>query len=80
MDYVFDIENSKTKAITKSKEYFLKHFGDKEQMKSVLKIMLLMYKDVLNYKLFQKMEYFNNEVGLKQISDTQEKEIIIKSL
>lgn len=80
MDYLFDIENKKTKAVSECKEWFLKQFTDKEQIKSALNVMLLAYKDSLNYKLFEKMEYFNNETGLKNIALKQEINIIIKKI
>lgn len=80
MDYLFDIENNKSKAISESKEWFLKHFPEKDQLKSALNVMLLIYKDTLNYKLFEKMEYFNNETGIKNLAANSEIEIITKKI
>lgn len=80
MDYLFDIEEKKTKAITECKEKFLKQFNDREQLKSALNVILLIYKDALNYKLFDNMEYFNNEIGIKNIANSQNRDIITKKI
>ena len=80
MDYLFDIENNFPKALMNIKETFLKRYDIKEKIKSACTIMLFIYKDALNYKLFNKMNYFNNETGIKNISEKQDINVIIKKI
>lgn len=80
LDFLFTIENNKTKSISKFKESFLDFFSTRELLKSSFLIMLLAYKDALNYKIFKHMEYFNNETGIKNLSDVQSVDILIKKI
>lgn len=80
MDFIFDLENKKVKAISQMKESFLERFDTKEKLKSALTIILLMYKDALNYKMFENMDYFNNETGIKNISSNQNTQTITKKI
>ena len=70
LDFLFLIENNSQKALALFKSIFLNHFDSKELIKSSLTVMLLAYKDALNYKLFKKMDYFKNETGIKNISNS----------
>lgn len=78
LDYLFVIENNMVKAITLVKELYLDEFSSKDLLKSSFLVILLAYKDALNYKTFQKMEYFNGETGIKNIANSQTIEILIK--
>ena len=62
------------------KVQFLDYFNTKESLKNALMVILLSYKDALNYKIFKNMDYFNNETGIKNIADCQSEEIIIKKI
>lgn len=79
LDYLFQIENNNKKAFSTIKE-FLDTYNTKELLKSALKVMFFAYKDALNYKLFNKMEYFNNENGIKNIATSQNVDILIKKI
>ncbi|MEG2620475.1 MAG: hypothetical protein RSA10_00050 [Bacilli bacterium] len=54
------IENKKPEEKIVIKKEFIKLVGDREKLRSSLKIMLLLYKDMLNYKINQFFEYFEN--------------------
>lgn len=80
LDFLFVIENNRNKALTQFKELFLDEFGTKELLKSAFMVILLAYKDALNYSIFNRMEYFNNETGIKNISASQSVDILIKKI
>ena len=80
LDFLFIIENNNIKAISLFKELLINDFGTKELLKSAFMVIILGYKDALNYKLFKKMEYFNNETGIKNISDSQSADVLIKKI
>lgn len=80
LDFLFVLENNKIKAVTQFKELFLDEFETRELLKSAFMVMLLAYKDALNYSIFSKMEYFNNETGIKNISESQSVDILIKKI
>lgn len=80
LDFLFTIENNIIKATAFFKEVFLDEFCTKELLKSAFSVILLAYKDALNYKILGKMEYFNNETGIKNIARSQKSEILIKKI
>jgi len=80
MDFFLSIENNLTKAYTIEKNMFLETFNTREDIKLALNTLLLMYKDTMNYKLFNKMEYFNNELALKNASESNEIDQITKKI
>lgn len=79
LDFFFDIENNND-AIIYFKDKILVNFNDKELLKSFLMVLLLLYKDCLNYKIFGEMSYFNNETEIKNISEKNSLEILIKKI
>lgn len=80
IEYFFDLENNSCKALTNLKEKFLSVFNTKELVKSALYVLVLLYKDMLNYKIFNKLYYFKNETGIINISNKNSKESIIKKM
>ena len=79
MDFFFMIENNIENAIINSKK-IISVFDTKEFMQSFLNTILLLYEDVLNYKIFGKMKYFFNETGIKNLSEKQTNDIILKKI
>lgn len=79
LDFLFTIESSNAKAFTMLKE-FLNLFNTKELLKGALTVMLLSYKDALNYKIFKNMQYFNNETGIKNLCTYQNIDVLIKKI
>lgn len=80
VDFVYLIETDIQKAICIIKEQFIKDFSTKEMLKNAMEGILLYYKDVLNYKLFSKAEYFSNYEIMKKISEIQSVEKITKKI
>lgn len=80
LDYFFDIENNLDKAKYTVKEKILDAFKTRQDIKNVLTVLLMTYKDLLNYKLFGNLEYFENEIGLKNIADKLTINIITKKI
>ena len=80
LDYFFDIENNLDKAKYTVKEKILDAFKTRQDIKNVLTVLLMTYKDLLNYKLFGNLEYFENEIGLKNIADKLTIDIITKKI
>lgn len=68
MKLFFDIENNHSKSLITGNTQFIQKFNDRLLLKSAMLCLLLLYKDTLNYKLFNKMKYFKNETGIKNIS------------
>ncbi len=79
LEFAFDIENNIDKAKYKIKNY-TDVFSTKEKLKNMFNTLILIYKDILNYKLFNKMLYFEDETGIKNISETVLDGIIIKKI
>ena len=80
LDYFLDIESNLEKAKYTIKEKILDFFKTRQDIKNVLTVLLLIYKDLLNYKLYGNLEYFEKEVGLKKISGKLTIEIITKKI
>ncbi len=79
LDFLFAIENNNVKVISMIKDVF-DLFSTRELLKGALTVILLAYKDALNYKIFKKMEYFNNETGIKNMCISQNTEILIEKI
>lgn len=80
LDYYFDIENNLDKAKCTIKEKILDVFKTRQDIKNVLNVLLLIHKDLLNYKLFGNLEYFEKEIGLKNIAKKLNVAIITKKI
>lgn len=65
VDFTKKIEKDKTSAIVNVKNDFINVFDTKEALAKALNVMLLYYKDMLNYKIRNKCFYFDiNDVKL----------------
>lgn len=80
MDFFFSLEKNADRAFASDKNSFLNVFNTRELLKSAMNVLLFLYKDMLNYKIFKKMDYFNNETGIKNASESQTKEKITKKI
>ena len=80
LDFFLSLENNFTRAYTLEKNSFLQVFSSKEDIKNALNVLLLMYKDTINYKLFNKMEYFNNEIAIKNASECNQTNQLTKKI
>ena len=58
LDFIRLAENNYSLAFSKAKEEFLNQFQTKDKLSSALYVMLLFYKDILNYKLKNSCLYF----------------------
>ncbi len=78
-DFVKKIEKNPIMAFTNIKNDFMKSFDTKDSLNSALQVMILYYKDMLNYKIKKKCLYF--EVNdLKNIADSQTIDVITKKI
>ena len=80
LDFFFGIENNNREAIIYFKDKVLETFNNKEMLKSLLMVLLLLYKDCLNYKIFEEMYFFNNETGIKNVSGKNSVETLIRKI
>lgn len=80
MNFFFSVENNRIQAIAQLKTQFIDHFNTRELLKSALTVILLLYKDALNYKLFNEMEYFGNETGIKNLSDSSKLQTLVEKI
>ena len=79
IDFVKKIENNYPLAVAVLKEEFLNIFNNKDMLDKTLKVMLLFYKDALNYKINEKTQFFEkNEIKL--VANNQTKDIISKKI
>lgn len=58
VEFINFVEKNKNKAIIYKNKNFLEVFNDKKQLEIAFSWMILYYKDVLNYKLKQTLEYY----------------------
>lgn len=79
-NFFIDVEKNKNKSVINIKDKFLNHFNTKEGVNSVLKLFILIYKDILNYKLVGNFENFDNNFEIKNIADSQSNTKIIKKI
>lgn len=73
------IELDKSDAMTLLKSDFINIFNDKNKLKSALTVMILFYKDILNYNIKQKCLYFE-ENELISISKMNNNEVLSKKI
>ena len=59
LSFIKKIELDKNIAFSEIKTNFIDKFDTREKVKSILKVMLLLYKDMLNYKIRGECIYFN---------------------
>lgn len=79
ISFVKKIEFNKSVAFSELKNDFIKKFDSKERLNGSLLVMLLLYKDVLNYKVKKKCDYFEvNDV--RTLSEENKKDIITKKI
>lgn len=79
VDFTKKIEKNYPLAISQIKNEFINYFDSKEALKSALQVMLLFYKDILNYKIKEKCLYF--EVNdIKSISEMQNEDVISRKI
>lgn len=76
---LLDVELKPTIAMAKLKEDFLSVFSDREQLQRAVLTIILIYKDILNYKVCGNLEYFNKE-SLKNIIDNQKIDVLTKKI
>lgn len=76
---LLDVELKPTMAMAKMKEDFLSVFSDREQLQRAVLTIILIYKDILNYKVGGNLEYFNKE-SLKNIIDNQKIDVLTKKI
>ncbi len=68
MDFMLLIENNPSKAIIEIDNY-INFFSTKDEIAKSITIMLLLYKDIFNYKETNNMQYFNDETGIKNVAN-----------
>ena len=79
VDFTKKIENNYPLAVAQVKEEFLNIFNNKDMLDKALKVMLLFYKDILNYKINEKTQFFEkNEIKL--VANKQNKDTISKKI
>ena len=71
---LLDVELKPTMAMAKMKEDFLSVFSDREQLQRAVLTIILIYKDILNYKVCGNLEY------LKNIIDNQKIDVLTKKI
>lgn len=79
LDFIKKIENNYSYATATIKENLLNNFNNKEMVDKFLKIMLIFYKDLLNYKTIEKTIYFEKN-DIKSVADKQKENIITKKI
>lgn len=78
--FVLKYEELNMKMICHAKKYFHNVFSDKEDICYVFEIITLFYKDAVEYKLKNKISYFDNYIDqIKKVSENNtQKELIYK--
>lgn len=78
-DFVKKIEKNPVMAFANLKTDFMKSFDNKDTLTNALQVMMLYYKDMLNYKIKNKCLYF--EVNdLKSIAEAQTTDVITRKI
>lgn len=69
-DFIMNIEENKEQAIAFQNRYNIKDLQDRVYLKEFLNNMLIVYDDVINYKIESKVNYLNNYIEkIKKICD-----------
>lgn len=79
LDFVKLLETKKVKTIIYTKKQWLNNFKGKDNIFNILNIMVLIYKDSLNYKLNKKTVYFDENDILKTLSQ-QKDQVLCKKI
>lgn len=79
INYVNKVELNFSFAVAEAKTYFISTFDNNESLVSALNVMLLYYKDMLNYKIQGAFNYFDDSY-IKTIADMMSKKIITKKI
>ena len=79
LDFIRTVENNYSLAFSKVKDEFLNQFKTKEKLSSAIYVILLFYKDVLNYKLKNTCLYFEKN-DLINIANRQSVNLITKKI
>jgi len=80
LNYVILIETNFSLAIASVKERITDKYNTKHDLKEMLNTILLIYKDLFNYKVKNKFEIFNENSEIKKIADILEIDDIIKKI
>ena len=80
INYFIDMEKNLNDALITLKERIINKFNSKESINSVLKLFLLIYEDILNYKLLGKFDFFDDYSSIAEISSSQNVEKVIKKV
>ena len=79
LSFIKKMEFDRTLAFASLKSEFLVKFNTKEKLKSSIEVMLLFYKDVLNYKIKNNCIYFEQN-DIKRTSDENTTESITRKI
>lgn len=79
LSFVKKIEFDKPLAFAALKNEFIKNFDGKERLKAALNVMLLLYKDMLNYKVKGKCIYFEIN-DLKRLAEENSNDLISRKI
>lgn len=79
IDFIKIIEKSSEDAIIDAKKSFLDYFSTKESLINTFNVILLYYKDMLNYKIKNKCSYYEIN-DIKSIADMQTDNLISKKI
>lgn len=79
IDFLKELEKNYCLAFSELKNKFIKVFNTKELISSALKVMLLYYKDILNYKLKNECYYFETN-DIKLVEKYQTENLVSKKI
>ncbi|MGN1269137.1 MAG: hypothetical protein ACI4U0_06595 [Candidatus Aphodocola sp.] len=79
IDFIKIIEKSSEDAIIDAKKSFFDYFSTKESLINTFNVILLYYKDMLNYKIKNKCSYYEIN-DIKSIADMQTDNLISKKI
>lgn len=80
INFVLKLEEKKEQMICFTKQYFHEKFTKREEVEICFQIMILIYKDIFNYKINKKTAFFNEfeEKKFKILKNNDKKELISK--
>lgn len=79
LDFIKLLKKSYSLAFSKVKDEFLAHFQTKEKLMSAIFVMILFYKDILNYKLEKRCLYFQKN-DFVNIPETETLNLITRKI
>ena len=81
IDYINYLEKNKTKTIVFKNKIISNMLNDNISIFIFFKLMIIYYKDLLNYLLNEKVDYFNDYIdNIKEIVNENSKESIVKKI